>query len=90
MAYFVYILRSLKDKKLYVGCAMDLSKRLDRHNRGYVLATKNRRPFSLIYSERYDDKGEAFNRERFLKSLWGSRFKKKVLSDYLHKISQDR
>ena len=89
MAHFVYILYRLKDKKLYVGCTADVATRLERHNQGHVLATKNRRPFSLIYSETYDDKGQAFNRERFLKSLWGSRFKKKVLRDYLHKMSQD-
>ena len=85
MAHFVYILYSLKDKKLYVGCTIDMARRLERHNRGHVLATKNRRPFSLIYTESYHDKTEAFNRERFLKSLWGGRFKKKVLSDYLNK-----
>jgi len=28
-------------------------------------------------------KAEAFNRERFLKSLWGGRFKKNVLKKYL-------
>jgi putative endonuclease len=81
--YFVYILYSHKDKKLYVGCTQDTEQRLKEHNYGKVVATKNRRPFSLIYSERIDDKAKAFNRERFLKSLWSSRFKKKVLSDFL-------
>jgi len=89
MAYFVYILLSQKDKHLYVGCTKDVTKRLLRHNTGHVFSTKNRRPFSLIYSERIEDKATAFNRERFLKSLWAARFKKKVLADYLDKISQD-
>jgi putative endonuclease len=88
MAYFVYILLSLKDQKLYVGCTRDVGKRLKRHNYGQVLATKNRRPFSLIYTEEFANEADAFNRERFLKSLWGSRFKRKVLDDYLHKVGQ--
>ncbi|MEK7209011.1 MAG: GIY-YIG nuclease family protein [Patescibacteria group bacterium] len=87
MAYFVYILLSQKDKRLYVGCTQDLSERLARHNAGHANSTKNRRPFSLIYSEKIENKATAFNRERFLKSLWGSRFKRKVLADYLSKIS---
>ncbi|MEK7585230.1 MAG: GIY-YIG nuclease family protein [Patescibacteria group bacterium] len=89
MAYFVYILLSHLDRKLYVGCTSDIESRLKRHNDGLVDSTKNRRPFSLIYSEKIEDKTEAFNRERFLKSLWGSRFKKKVLADYLNKVSHD-
>ncbi len=89
VTYFVYILLSQKDKKLYVGCTNDLESRLKRHNDGAVTSTKNRRPFSLIYSEKIEDKTKAFNRERFLKSLWGSRFKKKVLADYLNRISHD-
>ena len=83
MIYFVYILYSHKDRKLYVGCSKNVDERLKEHNCGKVVATKNRRPFSLIYSEKIGGKTEAFNRERFLKSLWSARFKKKVLSDYL-------
>ncbi len=82
MPYFVYILISNKDKKLYVGCSIDLEKRLERHNSGAVTATRNRRPLELIYSEKFEDKTEAFKRERFLKSLWGARFKRKILSEY--------
>ena len=81
--WFVYILYSQKDKKLYIGCTTDINKRTQRHNAGYVLATKNRRPLALIHSEKFDNKGSAFQRERFLKSLWGSRFKKKILQQYL-------
>lgn len=89
MIYTVYILYSLKDKKLYVGCASDLVERLLRHNNGQVIATKNRRPLSLIYQELLSNKGEAFQRERFLKSLWGARLKKKVLNDFLKSQNQN-
>jgi putative endonuclease len=83
MFYSVYILYSHKDQKLYVGCTKDLQSRLERHNTGRVNATKYRRPLSLIHSEEYGDKTQAFNRERFLKSLWGSREKNKIKEQYL-------
>ncbi len=86
MSYFVYVLFCENDKNLYVGCTSDLSKRINRHQEGLVPATKLRRPIRLIYSESFFDKSDAFNRERFLKSLWGSRLKKKILKDYLDKI----
>ena len=83
MGYFVYILYSQKDNKLYVGCTCNLEQRIKRHNKGQVIATRERRPFVLIYSEFFKDKGEAFRKERFLKSLWGSRLKRKILKDFL-------
>lgn len=83
MFYCTYILYSLKDKRLYVGCTKDLEKRIQRHIAGYVLATKHRKPLVLIYKKQYSDKSEAFQRERFLKSLWGAREKKQILKKYL-------
>jgi putative endonuclease len=82
MSYFVYILLSNKDNKLYVGCTHDVNQRLIDHNTGKVNATKLRRPLIVIHTEEYQNKGEAFNRERFLKSLWSARFKKKILLAY--------
>lgn len=82
-SYAVYILYSKKDKKLYVGCTSNLSRRIKDHNYGKVLATKNRRPLVIVYSEKCQNKSAAFQREKFLKSLWGGRFKKKILQAYL-------
>lgn len=81
--YFVYILFSKRDKKLYVGCTSDVGERLKRHNRGEVKTTKHRTPLVLIHIEEFKDKGEAFNRERFFKSLWSGRLKKQILTKYL-------
>ncbi len=82
MPYFVYILYSTNDDKLYVGCTSNLEKRLERHNSGYVQATRHRAPLVLIHSEIFQNKTSAFSRERFLKSLWGSREKKNILKKY--------
>ena len=82
MSYFVYILLSEKDNKLYVGCTHNFEQRLRDNNSGKVDATKTRRPFIVIHTEEYVDKTEAFNRERYLKSLWSARFKRKILNKY--------
>ena len=82
MSYFVYILLSIKDNKLYVGCTDNPARRIKDHNYGKVSATKKRRPLIMIHTEEFKDKADAFNRERFLKTLWSARFKKKVLEEY--------
>jgi putative endonuclease len=81
--YIIYILYSQADHKLYVGCTSHLRNRLAEHTAGRVVATRGRRPLVLIHQELFEDKVLAFNRERFLKSLWASREKKKILQKYL-------
>jgi putative endonuclease len=66
----VYILKSLKDNFLYIGCTSNLDKRISEHNSGVVYSTKNRRPLVLIYCESYLNQKEAWVRESNLK-LYG-------------------
>jgi putative endonuclease len=70
--YYLYILKSLKDGKLYTGITSDLQRRLDEHNRGKNAATKHRKPFILIHFEVYETKGAAQSREYYLKTKKGS------------------
>ena len=70
--YYVYILRSLKDGKLYTGVTADLAKRLFEHNIGKNKATRHRRPLVLVHSEKYSTRTDAARREYYLKSKKGS------------------
>lgn len=79
--YYVYILRSLKDNEHYVGITSDLENRLAYHNSGRVRSTKNRIPFIIIYSEKYETVLEARMREKFLKSYKGSEEKKTIIEN---------
>ena len=63
--YFVYIIKSLKDGKNYVGQTNDIEKRLRQHNAGMVRSTKARRPFRLLYKELVETRNEAIKRENF-------------------------
>jgi len=68
--YYVYILKSKKDGKLYTGHTEDLERRIADHNSGKVRSTVVRRPFELVYSEYYPTRSEARWRERHLKTAW--------------------
>ena len=65
--YYVYILKSLMDKKLYIGYSNDLQRRIQEHMDGKVKSTKHRRPLVLVYYESYKSKEDATNREKQLK-----------------------
>jgi len=65
--YFVYILFSVKDKKLYVGYTKDLKRRYQEHLIGKNISTRNRLPVKLIYYEAYLTEQEAKRREKYLK-----------------------
>lgn len=84
---YVYVLRSLKDGKLYTGCTGNLKKRLEEHNKGYVEATKNRYPLELIYYEACISKHDAYKREKYLKTNYGRRYIKTRLRDYFDNYS---
>ena len=77
--YYVYILRSIKDNGLYIGCTTDLQKRLAAHNSGKTSSLKHRRPLEIVYVERYTAAETAYERERKLKSYKGGEALKKLL-----------
>lgn len=69
--YYVYILRSLKDKNLYIGKTNNLKNRYKLHIKGQVKATKNRLPLELIFYESFKNKTDAGRDELFFKSGYG-------------------
>ncbi|MDE1919796.1 MAG: GIY-YIG nuclease family protein [Patescibacteria group bacterium] len=65
--HYVYVLKSGKDDKLYIGTTGDLRRRLREHTSGISRATAPRRPFVLVYYEAYRDQRDATEREYRLK-----------------------
>lgn len=74
--FYTYVLRSLKDNKLYIGWTINLKARVKKHNLGKVKATKNRSPLELIYFEGCLSKERALKRERSLKTGFGRKYLK--------------
>jgi len=85
--YFVYILFSHKDKKIYIGYSTDLKKRIKRHISGKVPATKKRRPLELIHYEVFKNKKDAKAREIYLKSGNGRKQLKQSIKNLLTKLN---
>lgn len=84
--FYVYILYSLKDSRLYIGFTNNLKKRLTEHASGKVEATKNRTPLKLIHYEYFISRNDAEAREKFLKSGYGRKQFKEILKNTLAEL----
>lgn len=71
--HYIYIL-NCADGKPYTGCTDNLKERMERHVKGYVPATKERRPVKLIGYTAFVNKYKAFAFEKYLKSGSGRAF----------------
>ena len=66
--YFVYVLRSERTGRLYVGQTENVEDRVRRHNSGTQLSTKAHLPWQLVRVERFESRAEACRREREIKA----------------------
>jgi putative endonuclease len=85
--FFVYILRSERDKQLYTGFTTSIEQRLHEHNAGKVPSTKNRVPLQMIFFEAYCNKDDALRREKYFKTTAGKRGLKLMLRTTLEENS---
>ena len=75
--WYVYILRSIIDKNLYIGSMNNILRRLTEHNSGKVGSTKNRIPFNLEVYIAVKDQAKAIELEQYLKTGSGRAFLQK-------------
>ncbi len=87
--FYVYVLKSLRDGRWYIGSTHDLKQRLKTHNSGAVKSTRVRRPFQLVFYEAYPDRRDARRRECYFKTSKGKNALKVMLAEFL-KSSFDR
>ena len=82
--FTVYVLYSPTYKKTYIGFTSDIEQRLISHNhpnnKGW---TKRFQPWELAYSEVFNTKEEAMQREHQLKSSRGREFVHQQIVKYL-------
>ena len=79
MEYFVYVLESEIDGRLYKGHTCDIDKRIKEHNSGKTKSTKGYKPWKLVYFEIFDTREEAVLREKYFKTGSGREFLKEKL-----------
>ncbi len=76
--YYVYAIKSIKDKRIYVGLSSNIERRIIEHNSGYVFSTKGFRPWKLIYKEHAINRKEARIKEKYYKSGFGKELLKSI------------
>lgn len=74
---FVYVLKSDRTGKRYIGHTSDLEGRLKDHNAGHVKSTKAGLPWTIVGYKKFSSRSEARWVERSLKNS------KEKLSEFL-------
>jgi len=81
--YTVYVLYSSLYDKIYIGYTSDLTARLLSHNvlgkRGWTMGY---RPWTVVYTEQYNEKSAAIAREKELKT---SKYRKWIREEIISK-----
>ena len=74
MKYYVYVLKSTVVERIYIGFTENVGRRLRQHNAGKNRSTKPYRPYEVLFTEEFDNKEQALEREKFLKSGQGREY----------------
>ncbi|MCX5716035.1 MAG: GIY-YIG nuclease family protein [Candidatus Omnitrophica bacterium] len=78
--YYVYIIKSSKDSRHYIGYTNNLERRLSEHNKGKSKSVMRRGPFTIVYYETIKTEIDAIHREKQIKSYKGGKAFKRLLS----------
>lgn len=81
--YFVYIIKSEKDKKFYTGITNNIERRLKQHDKGNIatVSTLNRGPFQLMHVEIVTNRLEARELEKYFKSGTGREVRDEIIDN---------
>jgi len=70
--FYVYVLKSRKDNKLYIGYTNNLKRRIQEHIERKNFSTAYRGSLSLVYYEAFKSQKDAVVREKQLKKFKSS------------------
>ena len=77
--FHAYVLKSINHNFYYKGHCENLEERILQHNLGMTKSIRPYIPFKLIYSEQFNTREEAIQREKYFKSAAGRKFLNKKL-----------
>jgi putative endonuclease len=66
--FYVYVLKSVKTGRRYVGSCENVEERVRRHNAGHSKATRHGIPWTVLLSESFLTCEEAVRKERYYKT----------------------
>ncbi len=83
--FIAYVIMNENDK-IYIGQTSDLGKRMKRHNgllesKKKSFTSKNKGIWKVVYSEVFNFRKEAVNREKQLKSFQGRKFIRNIIEN---------
>jgi putative endonuclease len=79
--YTVYIIQNQETRRYYVGYTKNIKERLQHHNSKRNLSTRSDGEWVTVHTESFDNKIDAWKRERQIKKYKsGEAFKKLVAS----------
>ena len=78
--FTVYILRSDKTHRFYIGYTRNLEQRILFHNAGLNKSTKHGIPWKIVYTEKFETVHESTQRENFLKKQKNTAFYEKIIN----------
>jgi putative endonuclease len=81
--YYFYILKSLKNGKLYLGSTPNLRNRFRSHNAGENKTTKPNIPYVLVFYSGFKNEKDAINSEQYYKTTAGWKRIHKMLENSL-------
>lgn len=81
--FLVYVIEN-RDRELYIGFTNNLERRIEEHNSGKNISTKDGIPWKLVYYEACINQKDAIRREKYLKSSQGSRLIRARIKEYLY------
>ena len=85
--FYIYVLQSEVNERLYIGKTADLKRRMKEHNAGQNASTKPYMPWELIFYEAYLKRSDANRREKYLKTTQGHQALRRMLRDHLEDYS---
>jgi putative endonuclease len=71
LKWYVYVLRSIPTGRHYIGMTSDVERRVHEHNTRNGRWSSSYKPWEMIATEEFGNRGEAAKREAFLKSRKG-------------------
>jgi len=83
--YYSYIIESLSSGKWYYGYTENLEVRLDGHNKGLNVSTRNRGPWQYVFVRPFNSKWEARDFESYLKKSRNKEFIRRQFASYFLK-----
>ncbi len=65
--HYVYVLKGIRNNRLYIGSTNSVDRRILEHNSGNVSSTKAYIPYKIIKVEKFSNKTDARKRELQIK-----------------------